>query len=285
MSLAHNKTEDYLFKGLLLVGLLFSLSIFVVLFFLIRSGGHFFISTSISETLFFDQWFPSEQLFGLAPMITGSLLVSALSLALAGPFSLILAFFYFYICPLKLKSALNIFMDIFLSIPSVVFGLWGLVVVVPLLAPLFPPGQGLFTASIILAMMILPIGFKTFVATLQTIPNECLLAAKSCNLSEWSVFKDIIFKSYKRKFFVGFLLQVTRAIGETMAVLMVCGNIIQYPDSLFAPIRTLTTNIALEMSYATDFHRTSLFFCGLLLIGFIFILLLISRTDEMKYEK
>ena len=280
MSLARNKTEDIVFKGMLTVGLVFSLCIFIVLFFLIRSGGHFLLTTNISETLFFDKWFPSEQLFGLGPMIIGSAFVSILALLFAGPLSLVLAFFYFYICPLKLKSTLDIFMDIFLSIPSVVFGLWGLVVVVPFMAPLFPPGQGLLTASIVLAMMILPIGFKTFVATLKTLPSEWLLAAKSCNLGEWSVFKDIIFKSYKRKFFVGFLLQITRAIGETMAVLMVCGNIIQYPDSLFAPIRTLTTNIALEMAYATDLHRTSLFFCGLLLIAFVFVLLLLSKGDE-----
>ncbi len=282
MLLSHNKFESYLFKGLTLVGLFFSLSVFVVLFFLIRSGGHFFLTTKISETLLFDQWFPSEQLFGLAPMIAGSLLVSLGALLISGPLALILAFFYFYICPVKFKSILNIFMDIFLSIPSVVFGLWGLVILVPYLAPLFPPGQGLFTASVVLAMMILPIGFKTFVATFKTVPDEWILAAKSCSLSEWSVFRDIILGEYSRKLVIGFLLQVTRAIGETMAVLMVCGNIIQFPDSLFAPIRTLTTNIALEMSYATDLHRTSLFFCGLLLMVFVFFLLLLSRNESKE---
>jgi phosphate transport system permease protein len=155
------------------------------------------------------------------------------------------------------------------GIPSVVYGFWGLVVLVPLIGRIQPPGTSLLAGIAILTIMILPTIALMADASLAKVPPEYLRGAAALGLSRWGMIRGVVFPAAKSGLFTGVILETGRAIGETMAMLMVCGNVVQTPKSLFDPMRTLTANIALEMAYATGDHRSALFVSGLVLMALI----------------
>ena len=159
--------------------------------------------------------------------------------------------------------------ELLAGIPSVVYGFWGLVVLVPLIGRIQPPGTSLLAGIAILTIMILPTIALMADASLAKVPPEYLRGAAALGLSRWATIRSIVFPAAKSGLFTGVILETGRAIGETMAILMVCGNVVQTPKSLFDPIRTLTANIALEMAYATGDHRSALFVSGLVLMALI----------------
>ncbi|MGZ3789296.1 MAG: PstC family ABC transporter permease [Bacteriovorax sp.] len=225
--------------------------------------GKFFTDTS---------WYPSEGQVGLSSQIKGSLYVSLLSLFLAVPSAISFLYLNEFLLPKKLAFIFNLLIDTFAGIPSVIFGLWGLVKIVPFFSVNHPPGTSLLVGGIILSMMIFPgliIGIR---GLLQTFSQHYLFSATSINLSSYSYFFNVFLHSNFKKLFSVITLQFGRSLGETMAVLMVTGNVAKDPDSLFSPIRTLTSNIALEMAYATGAHRSSLFMSGLFLALVLLIL-------------
>ena len=146
-----------------------------------------------------------------------------------------------------------------------VFGLWGLVVLVPLIARVGPPGQSVLAGVLVLAVMILPTIALVADAALGAVPEDTLRGGAAAGLSRWALVRSLALPSARAGIATGILLGTGRALGETMAVLMVTGNVVQVPGSLLAPVRTLTANIALEMAYATDAHRSALFVSGLAL--------------------
>ena len=168
------------------------------------------------------------------------------------------------------------------GIPSVVYGFWGLVVLVPMINRLHPPGTSLLAGIAILTLMILPTIALVADAAFAEIPQEYLLGAKAMGLSASGTILHIVIPTAKSGLLIGVILETGRAIGETMAVLMVCGNVVQTPDSIFDPIRTLTANIALEMAYALGNHRSALFVSGLLLL--IMIIVLAIATELVDQE-
>jgi phosphate transport system permease protein len=156
--------------------------------------------------------------------------------------------------------------ELLAGIPSVVYGFWGLTTLVPLINQLHPPGASLLAGILILALMILPTIALTTHAALLTVPGEYLRGAAALGMSRWGMIRGVALSTAKTGIVAGIMLAAGRAIGETMAVLMVAGNVVQHATSVFDPVRTLTANIALEMAYAMNDHRAALFVSGLTLM-------------------
>ena len=216
-----------------------------------------------------DSWHPVEDLYNFVPMLWGTLLVTAGAVLVAAPLGIFSAVFCQYYAPPLIAGLYRRLIELLAGIPSVVYGFWGLVVLVPLIGSLQPPGTSLLAGIAILALMILPTIALTADASFTKVPPEYLKGAAALGLSRWGTVRGVVFPAAKSGLFTGLILGTGRAIGETMAVLMVCGNVVQTPKSLFEPMRTLTANIALEMAYATGNHRSALFVSGLLLMTII----------------
>ncbi|MEA5507351.1 phosphate ABC transporter permease subunit PstC [Halotia wernerae UHCC 0503] len=222
-------------------------------------------------------WYPAQGLYNLMPMLWGSLFVTIGSVLFAAPLGIGSAIFCQYYAPLPIAKFYRQLINLLAGIPSVVYGFWGLVVLVPLIGKLQAPGTSLLAGIAILTLMILPTIALTAEASFAEVPNEYLQGAAALGISRWTTIQGIVFPAAKSGLFTGLILGTGRAIGETMAVLMVCGNVVQIPKSLFDPVRTLTANIALEMAYATGNHRSALFVSGLLLMVAIALLVVVAE--------
>ena len=234
---------------------------------------------------FFDpSWHPAGGLFNLIPMLLGTLLATMGAVTLATIFGISSALFSQYYAPSLLASIYRKLIELLSGIPSVVFGFWGLMVLVPVIARFHPPGPSLLAGIVILTLMILPTIALVADASLANVPREYLHGAAALGLRKWSIIRHVILPTAQSGLVTGILLQTGRAIGETMAILMVAGNVVQTPKSIFDPIRTLTSNIALEMAYAVGDHRSALFLSGLLLlimvVGLIFTADRITRYSQ-----
>lgn len=214
-------------------------------------------------------WHPLSNQFNLTPMIVASILITGGAILLAGPWGIASAVFCQFYAPMSLAIWYRRLIELLAGIPSVVFGLWGLVVLAPIMARLGGSGQSLLTATLVLALMILPTVALTAQAAFRGVPSEWLAGGTALGLSKFSIVWRIAIPAARRGIDVGLLLAVARAVGETMAVLMLAGNVVELPDSILAPARTLTANIALEMGYATAGHRSVLFVSGLILISLV----------------
>ncbi|WP_414572932.1 phosphate ABC transporter permease subunit PstC [Nostoc sp. CCY 9925] len=223
-------------------------------------------------------WHPVQGFYNLMPMLWGSLLVTLGSVLLAAPLGIGSAIFCQYYAPPVLGGFYRQLIELLAGIPSVVYGFWGLVVLVPLIGKLQPPGASLLAGIAILTLMILPTIALTAQASFSEVPTEYLQGAAALGISRWATIRNVVLVAAKSGIFTGLILGTGRAIGETMAVLMVCGNVVKTPTSLFDPVRTLTANIALEMAYATGNHRSALFVSGLLLMVAIAILVAVAEA-------
>ncbi len=214
-------------------------------------------------------WHPAEGLYNLTPMLWGTLFAMAGSVLIATPLGILSAVFCHYYAPPCIGRPYRRLIELLAGIPSVVYGFWGLVVLVPLIGEIHPPGPSLLAGILILAIMILPTIALMADASLANVPQHYLRGAAALGLPRWATIQGIVLPAAKSGLFTGVILETGRAIGETMAILMVCGNVVQPPSSLFDPIRTLTANIALEMAYALGDHRAALFVSGLVLMAMI----------------
>jgi phosphate transport system permease protein len=202
-------------------------------------------------------------------------------MVLAGPIGLCSALFGHWYAPPLLAAGYTRFIELLAGIPSVVYGFWGLVVVVPLINHWHPPGASTLSGILILAMMILPTTSLLTQASLAQIPAEYLRGAAALGLGRWATLRRVMLPAAKSGLWTAGLLATGRALGETMAVLMVCGNVVQIPSSVFDPVRTLTANIALEMAYAVDVHRSALFVSGLLLLLMV-VMVVVAATSMSR---
>ena len=221
-------------------------------------------------------WHPPEGLYNLLPMLWGTLLATTGAVVLATILGISSALFCQYYAPSLLAPVYRKFIELLSGIPSVVFGFWGLMVLVPLIASFHPPGPSLLAGVLILTLMILPTIALVADTSLANVPREYLQGAAALGLRQWAIIRHVVLPTAKSGIFTGILLQTGRAIGETMAILMVAGNVVQTPTSIFDPIRTLTANIALEMAYAVGDHRSALFLSGLLLLTMVMGLILLA---------
>lgn len=223
-------------------------------------------------------WHPAQDSYNLIPMVWGTLLTTIGAVLIAAPLGIGSAIFCQYYAPPIIAKLYRRLIELLAGIPSVVYGFWGLVVLVPLVRRLQPPGTSLLTGILILTLMILPTIALTADASFAKVPPDYLRGAAALGLSKWAMIWGVAIPAAQSGLFTGLILGTGRAIGETMAVLMVCGNVVQTPTSLFDPMRTLTANIALEMAYAMGNHRSALFVSGLLLMGMIGVLVAIAEV-------
>jgi phosphate transport system permease protein len=147
---------------------------------------------------------------------------------------------------------------------------------------LHPPGPSLLAGILVLFLMILPTIMLVAHASFSQIPVSYIHSGVALGLGRWSIIRRIILPTAKAGLFTGILLGIARALGETMAVLMVCGNVVQTPSNLFDPIRTLTANIALEMAYALSDHRSALFVSGLFLMGMVGVFVVMTEGHQFR---
>lgn len=228
-------------------------------------------------------WHPTSDRFNLAPMLLGTILVSLGAVLLATPCGIASAIFCRYYSPSFLSTFYRRLIELLAGIPSVVYGFWGLVVLVPLINRWHPPGSSLLAGILVLALMILPTVALVTEASFASIPAAYWQSAVALGLSRWSMIRGVMIPAAKSGLVTGVILAGGRAIGETMAVLMVCGNVVRVPQTVFDPVRTLTANIALEMAYATGHHRSALFVTGLVLMGAVSILVFVAEWLDRRW--
>ena len=264
-------------KGMQVVFLLTAcisvLAVVLICIFLFPSGVPAIKEIGLSDFLFGTVWRPANNLYGILPMILGSLYVTAGALVIGVPLGVLSAVFLAQFCPKPLYKPLRAAINLMAGIPSVVYGFFGLVVLVPFVRNHFGGyGMGVLTASILLGIMILPTIITVSESALQAVPSSYYDGAVALGAShERSVF-FVMVPAAKRGILAGIVLGIGCAIGETMAVIMVAGNQAIIPDSLTSGVRTLTTNIVMEMGYSTDLHREALIATAVVL--FVFILLI-----------
>ncbi len=240
--------------------------------------------TNIGMTRFVtdDSWHPSASAaagqFNLLPILVGTLLTMSGAVVLATPLGIGSALFCHFYAPPLLARCYRRMMELLAGIPSVVYGFWGLVVLVPLIARWQPPGTSLLTGILILSVMVLPTIALVADAAFAAVPHEYLQGAAALGLSRWGTIRGVVLPTAKSGLITGVILETGRAIGETMAILMVCGNVVRMPGSVFDPVRTLTSNIALEMAYALGDHRSALFVSALVLMVMIVGLVAVAES-------
>ncbi|MEY4064773.1 MAG: hypothetical protein RIR26_981 [Pseudomonadota bacterium] len=237
----------------------------LILFFLVRESLPVFHELSWKDVFSKSEWYPMSGHFGMAGMVFATVAVAWGALLAATPFGIGCAVFMVFLAPRSLMIAMKMILAIGAGIPSVVFGLWGLTVLVPWIAEHQPPGASLLASIFILGLMILPTVALTSYSALLSLPSSLRQASLALGIGIKGHVLSVALPAAKNGLVAGMILALARAAGETMAVLMVSGNIAAFPSSIFDPVRTLTANIALEMSYATGQHRAALFASGLLL--------------------
>lgn len=213
-----------------------------------------------------DSWHPLSEEFNFTPMIVATLVTSFGAIIVATPLGIASAVFAHFYAPPALVSWHRRLIELLAGIPSVVFGLWGLVVLAPLVANFGGSGQNLLTATIVLGLMVLPTVALLSDAAIASVPRDWIHGAAALGLQRWAIVVKIVLPAARRGIGSGVMLALTRALGETMAVLMLAGNIVEMPESLLSPARTLNANIALELGYASSSHRSALFVSGLMLM-------------------
>lgn len=269
---------------------LFSAAILLlIVIFLIRESSPALSMVGASRFVTDERWSPAGGApagqFQIWPMMAASLLVTAGSVLLAVPLGIGTAVFTVFHAPNMLRIPTLRIIELLAGIPSVVYGLWGLVVLVPLIASWNPPGASLLAGIIVLAIMILPTVALLTTAALEQVPLSLIRSSAALGFSSSGSLRKVILPAARSGIATAIVLGVARAIGETMAVLMVCGNVIQMPESVFDPVRTLTANIALEMAYALDVHRSALFVSGLVLIAIVAALILCTEVIRMRERR
>ena len=230
-----------------------------------------------------ERWKPLENQFGIFPMIIGSIYVTAGAVLVGVPIGILCAVFLARFCPPRLHRLLKPAVDLLAGIPSIVYGFFGLVVIVPLVQSLFGgSGKGILTASVLLGIMILPTIISVTEASIRAVPESYYEGALALGATkERSVFCALM-PGARSGITAGVILGTGRAIGETMAVVMVAGNAAVMPDGLLSGVRTLTANIVLEMGYAADLHREALIATAVVLFVFILIINLMFSLLKRK---
>ncbi|AOT10590.1 PstC family ABC transporter permease [Pseudoalteromonas luteoviolacea] len=224
----------------------------------------------IKQLMSFEQgWFPLDGELSLVPMLMGSILVSVGAMVLAVPLCLLVAIYIVFYLPNKLQHVVHLFVVVVAALPSVFYGFWGMVYIVPFINQIKSPGASLFAGQIVLAMMVAPLLIALFKSQLETVRKKHQQQVSALGITEYSAIWPLYVTNQLSAIFSLSILGFGRVIGETMVVTMVTGNVVAVPDSIFDPVRTLTANIALEMAYAVDEHRSALFFSGFILLVFI----------------
>ncbi len=249
------------------------IAVVLICLFIFSGGAPAFAEIGVFKFLFGTDWNPTANRFGILPMIVGSLYVTAGAIIIGVPTAIFSAVFLARFCPKRLYGILRSGVNLLAGIPSIVYGLFGLTVIVPIMQNIFGgSGKSVLTASLILGIMILPTVIGTAESAIRAVPEAYFEGALALGATaERSVFTAVL-PGAKSGIMAGVILGIGRAAGETMAVVMVAGNIRVIPGGIFDGVRTLTANVVLEMSYAADLHREALIATAAVLFVFILII-------------
>lgn len=260
------------------------LAVALICIFLFANGVPAMKKIGFAEFLTGKVWRPKNDIYGIFPMIIGSIYVTGGAILIGVPIGILTAIFLARFCPANLYKIVKPAVDLLAGIPSVVYGFFGLVVIVPFVREHFQGnGQSILTASVLLGIMILPTIIGVSESAIQAVPEHYYEGALALGAThERSVFLAVL-PAAKSGIFAAVVLGVGRAIGETMAVIMVAGNQPRVPDSIYKGVRTMTANIVMEMGYATDLHREALIATGVVL--FVFILLINTAFSLLKRKE
>lgn len=276
------KIMEYVF---LLTAVVSILAVVLICVFLFANGIPAMQEIGFADFLLGTEWRPGNNIFGIFPMILGSLYVTGGALVIGVPIGILMAIFMARFCPPKIYKILKPIVDLLAGIPSIVYGFFGLVVLVPFLREHIDGtrGQSILCAAILLGIMILPTIIGAAEPAIRAVEQNYYEGALALGAThERSVF-SVLVPAASSGILAAVILGVGRALGETMAVMMVVGNQTRVPNSILQGVCTLTTNIVMEMGYATDLHRKALIATGVVL--FVFILVINLSFSALKYGK
>lgn len=261
------------------------LAVALICIFLFTNGFSAIGKIGVADFLLGKQWKPLNDIYGIFPMIVGSIYVTAGAIIVGVPIGLLCAVFLAEFCPPVLYRIVKPAVDLLAGIPSVVYGFFALMVIVPIVQDLFGgSGKNMLTASLLLGLMILPTIIGVSESAIRAVPESYYEGALALGATrERSVFAAVL-PAAKSGILAGIVLGIGRAIGETMAVIMVAGNQPVIPSGPLSGVRTMTANIVMEMGYATGLHREALIATAVVLFVFILIInltfSLLKRRDK-----
>lgn len=261
------------------------LAVALICIFLFANGVPAMAKIGFGKFLLGRTWQAGNGLFGIFPMIIGSIYVTAGAIIVGVPIGILAAVFLARFCPKPLYRIMKPGVELLAGIPSVVYGFFGLMIIVPWVRDTFRPyyggnGLSLFSAALLLGIMILPTIISISESAIRSVPDKYYQGALALGAThERSVFRTVV-PAAKSGIMAGVVLGIGRAFGETMAVIMIAGNQAWIPDNMFQGIRTLTANIVMEMGYAQDLHREALIATGVVL--FVFILIINTLFSILK---
>ncbi len=248
-------------------------SLLLITIFIFNEGLPIIIKTGVGNFIFGAHWAPTKGHFGILAMILSSIYVTVGALICGVPLALACAIVLAEFAPPRLTRILKPTIELLAGIPSVVYGFLGVVLLVPLIREyLGGPGLSLLAAALILGIMILPTVISISIDAINAVPNIYREGSIALGATQWQTVRKLVLPAARSGIITAIILGMGRAIGETMAVIMVAGNALKIPTSVLDPVRTLTANIALELGYASGAHREALFATGIVLFIIIMIL-------------
>ncbi|MBI5982881.1 phosphate ABC transporter permease subunit PstC [Clostridium perfringens] len=265
------------------------ISLLLIIGFVFYKGLRPFIVEGYSfwDFIFGTQWIPSANKYGILPMIVASLGATIGALLIGVPVGILTSIFIVEIAPKRISKIMSGAVELLAGIPSVLYGVFGLAIIVPTIQDIFnlPKGQSLLAVIIVLAIMMLPTVITVSETAIRAVPNAYKEGSLALGASKTETIFKVIVPAAKSGIMTGVVLGIGRAIGETMAVILVAGNTPVIPSSIMDSVRPLTTNIALEMGYAFGTHQEMLFATGVVLFTFILILNLVLSKLSNKGGK
>ena len=279
------KFKENIPKYMFLILALSSISaLALITVFIIVQGAPIIAKVGIIDFIFGMTWAPSQGEYGIFPMIVGSVAVTLGAAIIGIPLGIACSIFLSEFAPPLLRTIFRPAIQLLSGIPSVVYGFWGLLFVVPFIRNyLGGPGLSILAGSIILAIMILPTVISISEISLLSLPRHYKEGALALGFTHWQTIRCVMLPAAKSGIVSAVILGIGRAIGETMAVIMVLGNAVALPFSILDPVRTLTTNIGIEMAYASGEHQQALFATGIVL--FVIIMLLNITAQYITRKK
>ncbi len=284
-----NLLETVMHGVFLVCALASILAVALICVFLFANGLPAIREIGVLDFLTGTTWKPGNDIYGILPMIVGSIYITAGAIIIGVPIGLLTAIFMAFYCPKRIYGLLKPCTELLAGIPSIVYGFFGMVVIVPAVrnvAALFGAdisGSSILAASILLGIMILPTIIGVSEAALRAVPNAYYEGAVAMGAAHERAVFTVMLPAAKSGVLAGIVLGIGRAVGETMAVIMVAGNQPRLTGNMLAGIRTLTANIVQEMGYASGLHREALIATGVVL--FVFILLINLTFSVLKRRK
>ena len=257
----------------------------LIALFIFKEGVPIMVKSGLGNFLFSQDWSPLEGRFGILTFMVGSLWITAGSLVLGVPLGVACAVFLAVFVHRRAAMILKPAIELLAGIPSVVYGFLGVMWLAPIIRERFGgPGLSILAASCVLAIMILPTIVSVSIDAIQAVPKSYREGSLALGATEWQTAWRVTLPAARSGILAGVILGMGRAVGETMAVIMISGNATQIPHSIFDSVRTLTANIAIEMGYAVGEHREALFATGVVLFFFIMILNVVAlRVSRRKF--